>query len=111
MFDVIGKIELNPTEQILLAHHLAKNGDGQKYFTHQVRKFSDPYVPFDTGELKNTAVEKEDRIEYIATYSRRQWNNHRGAGRRGPRWTLRAWAVHRKDIVRNVAKYCGGKAN
>lgn len=104
------RLDLNPIERITLAHNLGKNGNGQKFFTHEVRRMSDPYVPFDTGALKNTAVEYPKKIVYVQVYSRRQWYEHRGNGMRGPKWCLRMWQSHKGEIIRSVANYCGGKA-
>lgn len=103
------RIELDPIDKILLKHHLAKNGDGQKFFTHEVRRMSDPYVPFLTGALKNTATETPTTITYNTPYARRQWYTNGGSGKRGKQWCLRMWSERKNEIISNVAKYCGGK--
>lgn len=104
------KLKLDPADKILLKRNLNRNGEGQRFFTHEVRRLSDPYVPFLTGNLKNTATEKPTRIIYNTPYARRQYYEHKGKGLRGPRWTERMWADHGKEIVRSTARFCGGRA-
>lgn len=110
-----GVIELNFDEiekaldRILLKRSLNKNGEGQRFFTHEVRRLSDPYVPKRSGKLKNTAVETKTSITYNTPYARRQYYEHKGDGLRGSHWTERMWADRGKEIVRSVAAFCGGK--
>lgn len=104
------KLEMDSADRILLKRKLNKNGEGQRFFTHQVRAFSDPYVPFLNGPLKNTAQELVTRIEYVQPYARRQFYENRGNGLRGKEWTPRMWADRGKEIVEATAKFCGGRA-
>jgi hypothetical protein len=104
------RLQIDPVDQILLKRSLNKNGNGQRFFTHEVRKLSDPYVPFLTGVLKNTATETVGSITYNTPYARRQYYENRGTGLRGARWTERMWADRGKEIVKATAAYCGGKA-
>lgn len=102
-------LKMQPTQKILLKHSLNKNGKGQKFLTHEIRRLSDPYVPFDKGPLKNTAVEETNRIIYVQPYARKQWNENRGNGKRGKMWCIRMWADRGDEIVKSVASYCGGR--
>ena len=104
------RLEMDPADRILLKRKLNKNGEGQRFFTHQVRTLSDPYVPFLNGPLKNTAQELVDRIEYIQPYARRQYYENNGTGLRGKKWDKRMWADRGKEIVDATAKYCGGRS-
>lgn len=104
------RLEMDSTDKILLKRSLNENGRGQRFFTHEVRRLSDPYVPRRTGVLKNTASETETRIIYNTPYARRQYYEHKGEGMRGSHWTERMWADRGKEIVRSVAAFCGGKA-
>lgn len=103
------KLKIDPADKILLKRNLNRNGKGQQFFTHEVRRLSDPYVPFLNGTLKNTAQELTNRIEYVQPYARRQYYENRGNGLRGSHWTERMWADRGKEIVQSVAAYCGGK--
>ena len=89
---------------------LNRNGDAQRFFTHEVRRLSDPYVPMQTGTLKNTAVEQTDKITYPQPYARCQYWENRGDGLRGKQWEKRMWNARGKEIVQSVAKFTGGKA-
>lgn len=104
------RLQIDPVDRILLKRSLNKNGNGQRFFTHEVRKLSDPYVPFLTGVLKNTATETAGSITYNTPYARRQYYENRGTGLRGSHWTERMWADRGKEIVKATAAYCGGKA-
>lgn len=104
------RLQIDPVDRILLKRSLNKNGAGQQFFTHEVRRLSDPYVPFLTGVLKNTATEEVNRITYNTPYARRQYYENPGTGLRGPHWTERMWADRGKEIVKAVAEYCGGKS-
>ena len=104
------RLQIDPVDRILLKRSLNKNGAGQRFFTHEVRRLSDPYVPFLTGVLKNTATEEVNRITYNTPYARRQYYENPGTGLRGPHWTERMWADRGKEIVKATAACCGGKA-
>ena len=103
------KLKIDPADKILLKRNLNRNGKGQQFFTHEVRRLSDPYVPFLSGTLKDTAQELTNRIEYVQPYARRQYYENRGNGLRGSHWTERMWADRGKEIIQSVAAYCGGK--
>lgn len=94
----------------MLKRKLNRNGDAQRFFTHEVRRLSDPYVPMQTGALKNTAVEQTDKITYPQPYARRQYWENRGNGLRGKCWDKRMWNARGKEVVQSVAKFTGGKA-
>ena len=83
------KLKIDPADKILLKRNLNRNGRGQQFFTHEVRRLSDPYVPFLSGTLKDTAQELTNRIEYVQPYARRQYYEIRGNGLRGSHWTER----------------------
>ena len=104
------RLQIDPVDRILLKRSLNKNGAGQRFFTHEVRRLSDPYVPFLTGMLKNTATEEVNRITYNTPYARRQYYENPGTGLRGPHWTERMWADRGREIISATAAYCGGKA-
>lgn len=112
------RVNLDPTDAILLKRKLNKNGKAQLFFTQEVRRLSDPYVPFRTGTLKNIQVQVHaDKIHYKAPYARKQFYENKGYGNqgtsngglRGRQWTQRMWADKGKDVVRSVADFCGGK--
>ena len=103
------KINIDPTDKILLKRNLNKNGKAQMLFTSEVARLSDPYVPFDKGNLKNTKKVGVNKITYVQPYSRRQWYENKGKGLRGKEWCLRMWADRGKEIINSIAKLTGGK--
>lgn len=40
------KLQIDPMDKILLKRSLNKNGKGQQFFTHEVRRMSTPYMYF-----------------------------------------------------------------
>lgn len=102
-------LKMDPIDKIMLKRSLNKNGNGQKFLTHEIRRLSDPYVPFDKGPLKNTAVEEVNRIIYVQPYAKRWWYTHKGNGKRGKMWCIRMWADRGSEVVQSVANYCGGR--
>lgn len=103
-------INLDSTEKILLKRNLNKNGAAQRFFTSEVRRMMDSYVPMDTAVLKNTAVEDVDKITYVQPYARRQYYENKGKGLRGRLWDKRMFADRGQEITESVAKFCGGRS-
>lgn len=101
------KLELDSIDKILLKRSLEKNGKAQQFMTHEIRRLSDPYVPMDSGTLKNTAIEYPDRIQYIQPYAQTQWYKNAGKGQRGRQWVLRMWQDRGKEIVKSVSDFVG----
>ena len=101
-------LRLNPAAQILKDHGLDVDGRAQKFLSSEVRRLCDPYVPFDTGTLKNTAEVGQTYVDYITPYAHRQYYHHRGNGLRGPHWEKRMMADKGSQLVASVARYCGG---
>lgn len=103
------KLQLDPTQKMLLKRQLNKNGQAQRFFTHEVRRLTDPYVPMQTGMLKNSAIEQTDKIIYPQVYAKKQYQENRGQGLRGKLWDRRMWADRGPEIVKAVARFVGGK--
>lgn len=109
------KIQIDSSDRILLKRKLNKNGEGQRFFTHEVRRLSVPYVPHLSGKMEQTAIEQTNRITYPQPYSRRQYYENAGKNRSkaplaGKQWDKRMWQDRGKEIVQATAKFCGGKA-
>lgn len=80
-------------------------------FSQKVAATVDPYVPFDTGMLKNSVQTASDfkggMLVYNTPYARRQYYLHpQGEGLhgdsrlRGSYWGQRALADHKEELVR-----------
>lgn len=117
-------VNLEPMQKIKLRHMLDEGGKGQKFFTHQVRRMCDPYVPLDKGPLKNTAEEHDTYIEYVQPYAAKNYYENAGRGTqgttkhnshnvhclRGRLWDKRMMADHGNEVIDSVANYLGGRA-
>lgn len=102
-------VHMDPKEKIMLKRNLGNNGKAQKFFSEEIRRISDPYVPMDSGMLKNTAVARKKSVEYVQPYAQKQWHENRGKGLRGKMWVTRAWADKGKQVLKAVANYVGGR--
>lgn len=69
------KVDFKRAEEILRERGLLPGGTIQKYFTNEVIRISDPYVPFDSGTLKNQILIAPDATyyDYISPYARYHW--------------------------------------
>ncbi|HDF4156567.1 TPA: capsid protein [Clostridioides difficile] len=108
-------VDINAT-RILREKGLEKGGKAQKFFTHEVRRLSDPYVPKQSGTLKNTAREEVDKIKYIQPYAKVHYYNNSGrgsegigaGGKRGKYWDKRMLADNKDGLIESAAKFIGG---
>lgn len=90
----------------------------QYVFSQQAAKTVDPYVPFDTGTLKNSVNQASDfkggKLVYNTPYARKQYylhaqgtDLHGDTGLRGSYWGQRAIAAHKDELIqfaRNAVK-------
>lgn len=91
--------------EVISKHGLDPNGRAQKFLTHQARVLMDPYVPFRSGTLKNSAVERPTSVNYVTPYARRQYYEHKGSGIRGPYWDKRMYAARGPELIKSVQTY------
>ena len=111
-------INLDPVEKILLKRKLNNNGEAQLFFTSEIARLSEPYVPFQGGDLKNKKTISPKKITYNMPYARRQYFENAGYGKegnskgglRGKLWVKRCWADNGKNICKSVAQFVGGRA-
>lgn len=68
-------LDLPDIEQQMEKLGLGKNNEALRFFANELMRMSDPYVPFRSGVLKNTAqVSSEgDAIIYNQPYARYMW--------------------------------------
>ncbi len=114
---------------ILASRGLGPDKRAALFLASEVKRLSDPYVPFRQGTLKHTTTIQPDgngaTLIYRAPYAHYQWFGEAMAGRapkhytgrpltysggglRGPRWTERMMADRREDIIRSLKNYIGG---
>lgn len=114
MFDV--KIDLSGLDARLKPLH--PGGQVQLFIDTEFIMQCDPYVPFDTGMLKDSAWFHSNighgKIIYDTPYAERMYThpefNFRGEPTRGAEWAARMWADRGDKIMEGAAKIAGGKA-
>lgn len=116
------------TQKILSMRGLGKSDKARKKLAAIVKTYSDPYVPFQSGPLKNTAqiMNGGRYLLYNQPYAHYQYTgqvmsgrapkhytgkrlNHHGAPKRGPEWDRRMMADRGDDVITAFAKAVGGK--
>ena len=111
-------INIDPAEKILLKRKLNNNGQAQLFFTNEVARLSEPYVPLQGGDLKDKKIISNSKITYNMPYARKQYFTNAGSGKegtgkgglRGKLWVKRCWADKGKDICKSVAQFVGGRS-
>jgi hypothetical protein len=103
---VVIKVNIDPGR--ILGKRGLDDNSAQRKFVHEVRRQMDPYVPMDTGVLKNSAAESDHAVTYNTPYARRQYYENRGRGLRGRQWDKRMLADRRDALVRFVENMMGG---
>lgn len=69
------KIDMKKADDIIESCGLQPSGMIQKMLTNEIARISDPYVPFDTGMLKNQVTISIDGtwFQYNSPYARYHW--------------------------------------
>ena len=70
------ELKLDPLVKMEAKRHL--NDTGRKKVASEVKRLCDPYVPFDTGMLKNTAQVLTDGVLYVQPYAAVQYYTNAG---------------------------------
>lgn len=100
-------LKMDSAQRILMRRGLDADGRVQRFFITEVARMADPYVPMDTGMLKNTKLIYGRYIVYPQNYAKRQYETNRGSGKRGARWIERMWRDHGNQIIHSVARFAG----
>lgn len=112
------ELDLSGLTDLLRERGLEPGGAVQAFVDSEIIRLADPYVPFRTGALKDSALTNtvigQGEIVYATPYARRMYYhpeyNFNGAPMRGAYWADRMWADHGEDIVRGAATLAGGQA-
>ena len=109
-------IEIKSAGEILKNHDLEDGGRAQHEFATLVLKEIDPYVPFRSGELKNSATRNLSppykELFYNVPYAARMYYNPQyhfsGAPIRGAYWDSRMWADKSEKITSDLERFING---
>lgn len=107
------RFELKSAEQIKREHKIEEGGEVQRYIDEKVAEFCEPYVPVDTGRLRDSAKGNagSGKVIYNVDYAREQYyNNKGGEGLRGKMWFERMKADRGREIVQGSSEIAKGKA-
>lgn len=112
------ELDLSGLKDILKERGLEPGGAVQAFVDSEIIRLADPYVPFRTGALKDSAILNtvigQGEIVYATPYVRRMYYhpeyNFNGAPMRGAHWVERMWADHGDEIIRSAAQMAGGTA-
>ena len=115
-------VKVKDTAKLIEERGLQQMQRVQKYVDSEVLRLSDPYVPFDTGKLKQSGtlgtVIGSGEVVYNCPYARKNYYENGGHGKqgtakggiRGKLWFERMKADHMDEILDGCAKLSGGKA-
>ncbi len=69
------QLELNSIDTMIKDLNLEEGGSVQRFFTNEIWRLSDDYIPFDKGMLKNNSSMNLDgtQVIYNSPYARYQW--------------------------------------
>ena len=132
------KLKMNDTNKILKDHGMQENGAVTKCLRDTVDRFCDPYVPMESGMLKNSKTYPSNHeIKYTSPYAHYMYKGQlmvgptgsswakkgekkhyvgkslkfQGAPKRGGEWEKRMMNDRRKDVIKSVQNFIkkGGK--
>lgn len=132
------KLKMNDTNKILKDHGMQENGAVTKCLRDTVDRFCDPYVPMESGMLKNSKTYPSNHeIKYTSPYAHYMYKGQlmvgptgsswakkgekkhytskslkfQGAPKRGGEWEKRMMNDRKKDVIKNVQNFIkkGGK--
>lgn len=119
-------VDIN-TARIMRERGLGGDNRAQVYLASEVKRLCDPYVPMQSGQLKNMAVIASDgsSVTYIQPYAHYQYYGkvmagrapkqytgedltYSGGGMRGAQWDKRMLADKHNELVNNLERFIGG---
>ena len=105
------KMDFNTKKLHAKSETLKKNA--VTFVGNELLRKCDPYVPFDTGMLRDSGVShskpEDGYLMWKTPYAIKQWRYGKSRGLRGKKWALRAWADHGKMILKSARIIARGK--
>lgn len=103
-------LELNT---LLAMRGLETRGKVQQSIDSEVLRLTDPYVPMDSGKLKQSGTQHtkigSGEVIYRTPYARKQYHTNKGNGLRGRQWFERSKADNRDSILNGACKVAGAR--
>ncbi len=112
-FSLRAQVNIDDYGDIIERRGLEDGGRVQQVLDSEILHHCEPYIPFDTGMLRDSGPLSTEIgsgiIVYDTPYARKQYyENSGGEGLRGRLWFERAKADHLKDWAELVAAESGG---
>lgn len=128
---IINKVVLDPDKVTE-----GKCAGASKFLAQRVKAYCDPFVPFQTGMLKNTAYCGDNFVQYRTPYAHYQYKgvvmvgiisgspwakrgeakrytgrplSYSGGGQRGAHWDRRMMIQRGREVTQDVAAFVGGR--
>lgn len=99
---------------LLGARGLEAKGKVQQFIDSEVLRLSDPYIPMDTGKLKQSGTSStkigSGEVKWNTPYGKKQYHENKGNGLRGSYWFERMKADHKEAILSGAVKVAGGRS-
>lgn len=114
-------LRIAPGNELLARRGLQKGGRVQKYIDSEVLRCCDPYVPMQSGKLKESGttstVVGSGMVHYNTPYARKNYYDNKGmgkqglnrGGKRGRWWFERMKTDHLPGILKGVKRIAGAK--
>lgn len=114
-FDV--KVKIHDANKSAQRRGLGQNQRAQRFVDSEVLRLTDPYVPMDSGTLRQSGIQNTNigsgLVRYRTPYARRLYYNpqfnFQGAPMRGGKWFERMKQNNKDTILRGAARIAGGK--
>lgn len=108
------KLKLNSLNMLLGLRGLEARGEVQRYIDSEVLRLSDPYIPFDTGKLKESGTRSttigSGKVVWRTPYGKKQYYENKGEGLRGKMWVERMKADKLNEILDGAADIARGRS-
>ena len=127
-FDIKAEMRIN-AEKMMLQMGLGADHGAQKFLANSIAAYCDPYVPIESGALKDNYQISGDgtQIIYPGPYARYQYYGEVMAGSapkhytgraidyddspiRGKEWDKRMWADKHDEVLRSLVRYIEKRA-
>ena len=103
--DVETKLLLKSTQVLLAARNLEVGGAVQRYIDSEVLRLSDPYLPFQSGALKQSGIHGTDigsgEVRWNSPYARYLYYGKLMVGSNGSPWAKRGEKKHLTSTALN----------
>ncbi len=97
------KVNMNSTNKIIKDHGLNDEGFVTKHLRDTIDRFSDPFIPFDRGPLKNNKrYPNNHSIKYVSPYAKLHYHGKLMLAKNGSSWAKKG---EKKVLTNKSMKY------